>query len=557
MRRIPLLPLIIAVFLISLVGSLPLLSRYHFDEGWYTNAAIEMDRTGEYLTPRYADGTVRFKKPIVAYWVLAVSYATFGVGLVSSRFPFLLAGAAVLWVTYRLARSMTEDSATAALAAALLGSNIQFMESATKSTPDMLQCLFLTLATWGAAEVLFRERAESRWVALLYVGAGLAAATKGLLAFALVGFVLLFARSGMLPGRRPAQLVRWPWAMLGLVLAGGWLVTALLREGTDAPTALFEDQIGERLDGASSFAPSNLALYLLTPLRFFAPWVLLLGAAVIAQRGLLVDYVPRRRAMVWFVLGWFLVNLAIFSLGNLMRSRYLLPTYPLLAILLADLLMHAVREPTANRLITRLVGWVLAGGIGLGLVVAAIGSRLSLNVVLGGLVFAGFLAALFVGTFRRPLVPALVALSLAVMAAFGVLEQAIKPDLLASPAPEITQRLLGLEPAPPTIAVVGLRPSVANQIRLLSEGRLIVRELPRDVNQDTLTAFPVILSAESAEASPAVLSSYSKERCGAAFGPPTAAQLWEWLRTGEKPASATTARTVYYLFRRLPPDQFN
>ena len=151
---------------------------------WFAPATI--------LTPRYADGSVRFRKPIVTYWVLVASYTTMGIGLVASRLPFLLAGCIVLWVTYRIGRSATGDSHTGVAAAAILASNIEFMESATKSTPDMLQCLFLTVSIWGATEIIFQQRRESRWYALLYVGAGLAIATKGLLAVMLMLFVWAF-----------------------------------------------------------------------------------------------------------------------------------------------------------------------------------------------------------------------------------------------------------------------------------------------------------------------------------------------------------------------------
>ncbi|MDL1889275.1 hypothetical protein FBQ96_06790, partial [Nitrospirales bacterium NOB] len=120
-------------------------------------AAIQMVQSGDYVTPRYADGSLRFRKPILTYWVLATSYATLGIGLVSSRLPFLLAACATLWVTYRLARSVTQDPRIGLLAAALLGSNILFMESATKATPDILQCLFITLSLWGATELLFNR----------------------------------------------------------------------------------------------------------------------------------------------------------------------------------------------------------------------------------------------------------------------------------------------------------------------------------------------------------------------------------------------------------------
>jgi 4-amino-4-deoxy-L-arabinose transferase-like glycosyltransferase len=539
-----------AVFLTSLAGSLPLLSRYHFDEGWYTNAAIEMARTGDYVTPRYPDGTVRFRKPIVTYWVLVSSYAAFGISLVASRLPFLLAGVMTLWVTYRLARAMTGDTRTAVLAAAMLGSNIQFMESSTKATPDILQCLFMTLSFWGAGELLFQRRREARWYALLYVGAGLAMATKGMLAIVLMLFLWGFAWFGRRGDLAAVPLFHRSWLAVGILIPLSWFAISTFLQGSVALSTLFEDQIGDRLEGAHALVPSNLILYLLTPLRFFAPWALLLGIAFLAQRAVLAGYVEHRRLLIWFVAGWLSLNIVIFSFGNLMRTRYLLPTYPLTAVLLADMLQQCLRHPTAAAALARAVRWVLLTGAGAGILVATAGVRVSSGILIGGILFTAFAAILYVMTFVRRLVPALVALSLAVMAAFASLEQAIKPVFLTTPAAEITGYLMRLDPAPSRIAAVDVRQSLSNLIRLLSGGRLIVEEFRQGASPETLQRFPVILGSERTREAMAGSTNYDIKECGAAYDPPKAAAIWEWIKTGEKPPAASTDRTVYYLIRK-------
>jgi 4-amino-4-deoxy-L-arabinose transferase-like glycosyltransferase len=264
--------MVILSFVLALVGSLPLLSRYHFDEGWYTNAAIEMVRTGDYVTPKYADGTARFRKPLLTYWVLVTSYAALGIGLFSSRLPFLLAAAVTLWITYRMARSATHDRFIGVLAAAILASNIQFMESATKSTPDMLQCLFIAASLWGAVELLFNGRRESRWYALLYAGAGLGIATKGLLPILLLAFLWVFARWSPASASTSAAVLHRGWMLAGAALACSGFLGMLWIRGPEALWTMLDDQIGERLEGAHTFVLINLLLYALTPLRFSQRW---------------------------------------------------------------------------------------------------------------------------------------------------------------------------------------------------------------------------------------------------------------------------------------------
>jgi 4-amino-4-deoxy-L-arabinose transferase-like glycosyltransferase len=549
--RVLILTAVIAVFFISLVGSLPLLSRYHFDEGWYTNAAIEMVRASDYLTPRYPDGSVRFRKPIVTYWVLMTSYTAAGIGLVASRLPFLLAGSAMLWLTYRMARSMTGEKSTAVLAAAILGSNIEFMESSTKATPDMLQCLFITLSLWGAAELVFRRSRESRWHALLYVGAGLAIATKGMLAVVLLLFVWGFARFGPLANREGIDLMRRGWLAVGLLIPLSWFLASIVMQGSPALSALFEDQIGGRLEGAHTQVVSNLAAYLLTPLRFFSPWLVLVGVVLSVQGRLLSAYMESHKPLVWFVLGWLLINIVIFSLGNLMRSRYLLPTYPLVAVLLADVLGQCRRNKAAALLIEEIVRWVMIAGMSVGIIVAVAGLRIDQRMVGGGVIFAMFVGVLYAVTFPRRFVPAMIAFAMAIMAAFGMLEQAVKPIFLTSPAEHITERLLRLDPLPTRLAAVDVRPSLSNLIRLLSGGRLIVQEVAHGTSPETLRQFPVILASQRASDAFAASQDYVVEECGTAYDPPKLAAIWEWIKTGEKPPGAMTNRTAYYLIRQV------
>jgi 4-amino-4-deoxy-L-arabinose transferase-like glycosyltransferase len=541
---------VVLVFFLSLLGSLPLLSRYHLDEGWYTNAAIQMVQSGDYVTPRYADGALRFRKPILTYWVLVTSYAALGISLFSSRLPFLLAACAILWVTYRFARSVTQDRTTGVLAAAILGSNIQFMESATKATPDILQCLFLTISSWGAVELLFNRRRESVWYALLYLGAGLGIATKGLLPFAFVAFVLLFARLVPSGDDKPVKMLHTGWLIAGLLIGLSWLAGSLLIRGPEVVSTLFEDQVGERLEGAHRLIFSNLAFYVLTPFRFFAPWIVLLVIVAAIQKDLLTSYIQRHRRLIWFVLGWLLVNIAIFSLGNLMRPRYLLPTFPFLAVLLADILRQTLRAGKPARLVSRIVQWVIVVCLGVGITLMLVGWRIDQRFTIGGLCLSALLVLLYVLTFRRQTIPVLISLSLAIMGAFATLEQCLKPVVITSPAAEITHKLLQLTPQPETIAAVGLRHSVANQIRLLSGGRIKILELKEETKQETLYQFPIMLGSRTVQQNFAASSGYESEACGVDYPPVSFGELWTALKTGERASRPEKDQRPYYLIRK-------
>src|SRR6188768_2676396 len=81
-------------------------AHFHGDERYYTDAALRMLASGDPWTPQWADGTVRANKPLFTYWVLMASFAASGVSYFVARLPFLIAGALVVWLEGRLARTL-------------------------------------------------------------------------------------------------------------------------------------------------------------------------------------------------------------------------------------------------------------------------------------------------------------------------------------------------------------------------------------------------------------------------------------------------------------------
>src|SRR5262249_42715974 len=158
------------------------------DERLYTDSAILMRRTGDWLTPRWPDGTPRLQKPILTYWLTTSSYALLGTGPLTSRIPFMLVGALIIVVTYRMTLSLTGDRRRAVLAAPITFSQHQLALGSIRSIPDVVLTLCMLVSAWGFLTLLLEERQTpgAYWAA--YVGAGLAVATKGLLAVAFVLF---------------------------------------------------------------------------------------------------------------------------------------------------------------------------------------------------------------------------------------------------------------------------------------------------------------------------------------------------------------------------------
>jgi 4-amino-4-deoxy-L-arabinose transferase-like glycosyltransferase len=148
---------VIAIFLAACLLLINSLTLYQGDERYYTDAAIRMMQSGDYLTPYYDDGRPRFLKPILSYWPLEASFRLFGINLPASRIPSIIAGCLVIWLTYQLAQVLFRHSGIAALAAAVLASNSNFLHASLRARPDIYLCLFVTVSLYGFARLLFRD----------------------------------------------------------------------------------------------------------------------------------------------------------------------------------------------------------------------------------------------------------------------------------------------------------------------------------------------------------------------------------------------------------------
>jgi 4-amino-4-deoxy-L-arabinose transferase-like glycosyltransferase len=202
--------------------------RGHADEHFYTDAAIRMLEEGDLLTAHAADGTPRFHKPLLTYWVLVASFRLLGIGLVASRLPFLLAAVLLAWLTWRVALVWSGDPATALLAVVILLAEPETTQLATRATPDVLLCLFLTACLLGLSRIAIETPPSAAAACWAWIGGGLAVATKGLPGL----LALLYGGAILAMTRRLRALLRPGAVTLGAAVAQrascprGWCMAA-------------------------------------------------------------------------------------------------------------------------------------------------------------------------------------------------------------------------------------------------------------------------------------------------------------------------------------------
>lgn len=327
---------LIAVILIFFAGMLPLVSTRVVDsmnfERYYTDAAVSMLQTNDFVTPRTGVGALRLHKPPLIYWILIGSYKLFGISFFATRIWFLVAACATIWLAYSLALKLTDDIRTARTAALILLSNVLLITVSARATQDILTTCFLSVSAYGFIRLIFLDdaRAFAYWSA--YGGAALGVATKGLLPVLFVIYALVFAYATSSP-EKPFRRVLHPGIIFASILisCSGYLVL-FWKHGSLVLQSFWADQLGAKTGFTGS--PLRVGAYFLTYLPFFLPWIVCL-ACLFYYRKPEKPLGNIQRKTCRFVLIWAALLPIVFGLGDRIQDRYLVPAVPLLAVVIA------------------------------------------------------------------------------------------------------------------------------------------------------------------------------------------------------------------------------
>lgn len=300
---------------------------FDVDEGAFSEATREMLERGDFITT-YLNGQLHFDKPILIYWLQALSVSVFGLGEFGFRLPSALAATA--WIGAIMVFVRQQADAAAGYAAALLAAtSLGVIAIARDATADALLNMLLALAMFDSYRYLQQPLARYRWRAFLWIGLGLLA--KGPVALLIPAAVscAAFALHGEWARWRRAARDPLGWAIL-LAVAAPWYVLEYLRQG-DAFLAGF-------------FLHHNVERFL-SPLQgngggifYYLPVVPLL---LLPHSGLLLRVLPRLRdwratPLDTFLCCWFGFVLVFFSLSGTKLPHYLLygatPLFVLMAV---------------------------------------------------------------------------------------------------------------------------------------------------------------------------------------------------------------------------------
>lgn len=459
---------------------------FHPDERHYTNGAIFMMQSGDAISPRTGEGELRFKKPILTYWAVLGSYRLFGVSALSSRLPFLAAGAVIIWLTYRMALLLFASRKVALTASMIMASNPLLMMAGVRANPDMLLALWLMVSASGFLGIMLSVKPSFLRYLAAYGGIGLAVATKGpfpALVFAAVSMGYLRFN----PWRRVSwrQLFHLPAMFLGLAVGGVWFGAVYLLHGPEALVSFLGDHVGNRIgfqwvEMLGHFGGAVASLSLL-----FIPWLV---PAMRARSGLRQEVWggsgDRSSAVEGFVLAWAIAIILMSVPVSDFYSRYVLPVTPLIVLLLAEALNRKKERSPADwaRKFIPLLALVLTL-----LLLAALAIRMALDAdpLAMGLIALALLMLLSIaatgGKGFDASITALAAIILMIPLALFLL---VQPIALPDQGSQITAKLdqLGLIGRGRVLFLGEAKP--AAKLRIAAGPRLDLRELDQPAPED-------------------------------------------------------------------------
>jgi 4-amino-4-deoxy-L-arabinose transferase-like glycosyltransferase len=539
---------LILIFALAALPFAATFATYYSDERHYTDGALMMLKHGDWLVPHTAAGSPRFVKPPLAYWAIAASYKIFGVNVIASRLPFLLASCTTLWLMFRLARKLTGKNETALLAALVLASHPQFFLCSIRSIPDALLVFFVTLSGYGFLRLIVFEEfvAGAFWAA--YGGAAGAALSKGLLGAGIVVFAWAFALLRERNFGAVKKLVHWPVLATAIVFVSTWFIYILAAHGNAALAVLFGDQVAENFHGHFWSPIFRAPLFLLFLIFNFLPW----SATVI-------EFLARRKVLepgnVPPVAQKFIVGLAAalivgFSLGANVSLRYLLPATPFVAILIADYLQKSksIRLVFSVRNVLKVVLIALALADAAAFLVLWQWPMLLFALIL---IFGVFLIGIVVlgfGAFRKKSFSTAEGLALAILIGWLILFTTAMPVLLPDRSQQIAAALLRTQKdyRRPVLLLGDVK--LASRVRVCLGQNWTVMQADK-LRQVTLTDYACILVPEK-NIGEFFGKGWRVQTAAANAGAPPRDELWAALKSGRLPeALARHGQKIYLLTR--------
>jgi 4-amino-4-deoxy-L-arabinose transferase len=322
-----LIPCFFLLFYILPLGFRPIFIP---DESRYAEIPREMIASGDWIVP-HLDGIRYFEKPVLGYWLNAISIKVFGENAFAVRFPSAMATGISALILFLLVRRFLNKNFLGAITAVIFLTSFEVYGVGTFNVLDSILAMFLTAAMasfFFAYAAGISVKKKQGLLFLFGIFCGLAFLTKGFLAFAVPVLVII---PFMIWERRFKELLIMPWIPIAaaVLVALPWGVLIHLREPDFWHYFIWNEHIRRFLAENAQHSQSFMYFFFVLPAAAL-PWAFLFPAVILGLRRTRLKNPMTRYAVCWFVFPFL-----FFSMCKGKLLTYILPCFPPLAILIS------------------------------------------------------------------------------------------------------------------------------------------------------------------------------------------------------------------------------
>jgi N-acetylneuraminic acid mutarotase len=359
-RQKPYLSLLILALILgfSFMGSR---SLFEPDEGRYSNVALNIADSNEWVSLHRHPDSLHFTKPPLTYWTIAASVKTFGFNTWAVRLPIALAYIFSVLMIFQLGKVFCREKPW--LPALIFATSPLPFFAGNYISTDFILAACETLAVLCFAQYAFLKKTK-RWMDGMWAGFGLAFLAKGppslLPLLAIVFF--LWQQKDLKALYRPLGFIAF--TIIGLA----WYGIVIQRHPGLLDYFIGHEVIARVSNENMQRSPEwygQIKVYLPTFVLGALPWLIALAVVFLKRRlspGVsslqFSDSDKWQKRFLWF---WFVLPLVVFCLSRSRMPLYVLPLFTPLSLLLAQSFTHF---SLSKRLVFFLTLWmaILIGG---------------------------------------------------------------------------------------------------------------------------------------------------------------------------------------------------
>ena len=322
---------IIGIFILLYILPLGIRPIIIPDESRYAEIPREMIASGDWIVPRL-NGLRYFEKPVMGYWLNALSIKLFGENAFAVRFPSAAATGLSAFMVFLLIRRFSGEIAAATLAALIFLTSFIVFGIGTFNILDSMMAVFVTASMtsffFAHDTDSLKKKKKNVYLLLFGIFCGIAFLTKGFLAFAIpvVAIVPFMIWEGRF---KELFTICWLPIIAAVLVVIPWAVMVHFKAPDFWNFFVWNEHIKRFVSFGAQHHESFWYYVYLFPAAAL-PWSFLFPSAILGLKKTGIKASITRYAICWFFFPFL-----FFSVAKGKILTYILPCFPPFAMLMS------------------------------------------------------------------------------------------------------------------------------------------------------------------------------------------------------------------------------